>query len=239
MKVSDINLSCGEDDPSDIEDFTKTGILGLKVGYDVNGTFNITDTISLSTTEYVCNYILTKTDQSFPSTCGSKTFRYWQLLDWCDSSTGVVAIDTQLIKFVDTLAPTINCTPHASLAMTEYINIPGHQCELTPSFPTPTATDICDPSVMVSMFTVEELGDNGYWSKQANTLNQAGPLSEGTYRVGWRAFDICPEQIEEDTCYRYFVLQDKTAPSAICKDQLNASIAVSYTHLTLPTICSV
>ncbi len=231
VKVSDTNLSCGEDDPSDIEDFTKTGILGLKVGFEHFGTFHITDTIPLSTTEYVCNYILTKTDQSFPSTCGSKTFRYWQLLDWCDSSTGVVPIDTQLIKFVDTLAPTIHCTPHASLAMTEYINIPGYQCELTPTFPTPTASDICDPSVMVSMFTVEELGDNGYWLKQANNLNQSGPLGEGTYRVGWRAFDICPEQIKEDTCYRYFVLQDKTAPSAICKDQLNVSIGIDHAKL--------
>ena len=236
VRVSDINLSCGEDDPSDIEDFSKTGILGLKVGYDVNGTFNITDTISLSTTEYVCNYILTKTDQSFPSTCGSKTFRYWQLLDWCDSSTGVVAIDTQLIKFVDTLAPTIHCAPHASLAMTEYINIPGHQCELIPSFPTPSASDICDPSVNVSMFTVEELGANGDWLKQANNLNQSGPLGEGTYRVGWRAFDICPEQIKEDTCYRYFVLQDKTAPSAICKDQLNVSIGTDHAKLNPSSI---
>ena len=231
VKVADTYLSCGEDDPSDIEDFTKAGILGLKVGYEHYGVFHTTDTIPLSTTEYVCNYILTKTDQSFPSTCGSKTFRYWQLLDWCDSSTGVVPIDTQLIKFVDTLAPTIHCTPHASLAMKEYINIPGHQCAMTPTFPTPTASDICDPSVRVEMFTVEELDENGYWSKQANNLNQSSPLEEGTYRVGWRAFDICPEQIKEDTCYRYFVLQDKTAPSAICKDQLNVSIGTDHAKL--------
>ena len=231
VKVSDTFLSCGEDDPSDIEDFTKAGILGLKVGYEHYGVFHTTDTIPLSTTEYVCNYILTKTDQSFPSTCGSKTFRYWQLLDWCDSSTGVVPIDTQLIKFVDTLAPTIHCTPHASLAMKEYINIPSHQCAMTPTFPTPTASDICDPSVRVEMFTVEELDENGYWSKQANKLNQSSPLDEGTYRVGWRAFDICPEQIKEDTCYRYFVLQDKTAPSAICKDQLNVSIGTDHAKL--------
>ncbi len=231
VKVSDTYLSCGEDDPSDIEDFTKTGILGLKVGYEHYGVFHITDTIPLSTTEYVCNYILTKTDQNFPSTCGSKTFRYWQLLDWCDSSTGVVPIDTQLIKFVDTLAPSIHCTPHASLAMTEYINIPSHQCAMTPTFPIPTASDICDPSVRVEMFTVEELGANGYWSKQANNLNQSSPLEEGTYRVGWRAFDICPEQIKEDTCYRYFILQDKTAPSAICKDQLNVSIGTDHAKL--------
>lgn len=231
VKVSDTYLSCGEDDPSAIEDFSKAGILGLKVGYEHYGVFYITDTIPLSTTEYVCSYILTKTDQSFPSTCGSKTFRYWQLLDWCDSSTGVVPIDTQLIKFVDTLAPTIHCTPHASLAMKEYINIPGHQCSLTPTFPTPTASDICDPSVMVKTFTVEELGENGYWSKQANNLNQSSPLDEGTYRVGWRAFDICPEQIKEDTCYRYFVLQDKTAPSAVCKDQLNVSIGTDHAKL--------
>jgi len=235
IKVPDAYLSCGQDTQEDVEDFTKTGILGLKVGYEKNGIFYSTDTLALSTTDYVCSYLLVKRDQQFPSSCGSKVLRVWEILDWCNSAAGTIAIDDQFIEFVDTLAPTIQCTPHFSLETAESISLPPYECTTTPNFPTPYATDICDPSVNVLMFSVERQ-DQYYWTKLGTNLSQAGELGLGTYRVGWRAFDECPNQIKEDTCYRYFVLEDKTAPSAICTDQLNVSIGNEYARINASSI---
>ncbi len=229
VKTPDVHFSCGEDDASAIDDISKTGTVGLKIGYEKNGKFHATDTLDLSTETYVCDYILTSTDQPFPSDCGSKTLRYFQLLDWCKSSS-LIPIDTQLIKFIDTLAPQINCSPHASLAMAQQIPLPTNSCATTPSFAPPSASDKCDPNVSVAMFTVE-VQHTDYWKKLGDSFTHTGDLECGTYRVGWRAFDECHEQLKEDTCYRYFVIDDKTAPTAICKDQLNVSIGTDYARI--------
>jgi len=223
VKVADAFLSCGEDDAADVQDLDRTGVPGLMVGLQRNGVFVPTDTIALSTKNYVCNYILTKEDQRFPSTCGDKYFRYWTILDWC-GSRGPMPIDTQAIFFKDTLAPTIQCTAFNTLEKAENISLPNFNCTRTVSFPTPTATDNCDLLPEVEMFAVEQLLGTT-WSKLANNLGQAGALGAGTYRVGYRAFDQCPEQLKEDTCFRYFTLTDLTKPSAVCQDQLTVSLS--------------
>lgn len=223
VKVADATLSCGEDDASDAQDLSKTGIPGLMVGVQRNGQFTPTDTIALSTKNYVCNYILTKEDKRFPSTCGEKVFRYWTILDWC-GNRAPMPIDTQAILFKDTLAPTIKCTAFNTLATAEKIALPNFSCTKTVSFPAPTATDNCDLLPDVAMFTVEQLSGTA-WSKLGNNLGQAGALGAGMYRVGYRAFDQCPEQIKEDTCYRFFTLEDLTKPSAVCQDQLTVSLS--------------
>ena len=223
VKVADAILSCGEDGPVEVQDLNRTGVPGLMVGLQRNGVFVPTDTIELSTKNYVCNYILTKEDQRFPSTCGEKYFRYWRILDRCGNQAPM-PIGTQAILFKDTLAPTIKCTDFNTLANAEKIALPNFNCTKTLSFPTPTATDNCDLLPEVTMFTVEELVGNA-WGKLGNNLGQAGALGGGTYRVGYRAFDQCPEQIKEDTCYRYFILEDLTKPSAVCQDQLTVSLS--------------
>ena len=223
VKVADATLSCGEDGLSEVQDLNKTGIPGLMVGLQRNGEFVPTDTIKLSTKNYVCNYILTKEDQRFPSTCGEKYFRYWTILDWC-GNRAPMPINTQAILFKDTLAPTIKCTDFNTLANAEKITLPSFNCTKTLSFPTPTATDNCDLLPDVAMFTVEQLAGTA-WSKLGNTLDQVGGLGAGTYRVGYRAYDQCHEQIKEDTCYRYFTLEDLTKPSAVCQDQLTVSLS--------------
>jgi len=223
VKVADAVLSCGEDGSSEVQDLNRTGIPGLMVGVQENGVFVPTDTIRLSTKNYVCNYILTKEDQRFPSTCGEKYFRYWTILDWCGNQAPM-PIDTQAILFKDTLAPTIQCTEFNTLANAEKIALPSFNCTKTLSFPTPTATDNCDLLPDVAMFTVEQLAGTA-WTKLGDNLGQAGALGAGTYRVGYRAFDQCPTQIKEDTCFRYFTLEDLTKPSAVCQDQLTVSLS--------------
>ena len=224
------NLSCGEDDGATIENFQKTGLPSVVVGLQSKGVFVPTDTIPLSTKQYVCNYILQKQDQSFPSTCGTKYFRYWTLLDWCDGSVPI-QIDTQLIQFKDTIAPTLLCTPHNSLAEAETISFSPFDCNRSISFPKPLANDNCDAIPIVEEFAVERL-ENAKWWKLADGLQAAGPLESDTFRVGFRAYDLCPEQVKEDTCYRYFILEDDTKPTAICQDLLNISLSNDFARIT-------
>ncbi len=223
VKVADATLSCGEDGTNAVEDLNKTGRPGLMVGLQRNGVFTPTDTIELSTKNYVCSYILNKEDIQIPSNCGAKYFRYWTIVDWC-GSTGPMPIDTQAILFTDTLAPTIQCTAFNTLANAEKINLPSFNCTKTVAFSTPTATDNCDLLPEVAMFTVESLSGTT-WQKLGNTLGQTGALGLGTYRVGYRAYDQCLTQIKEDTCYRYFILDDVTKPSAVCQDELTVSLS--------------
>ena len=223
VKVADVTLSCGEDGTNAIKDLNKTGRPSLMVGVQRNGVFTPTDTIELSTKNYVCNYILSSEDIQIPSNCGEKHFRYWTIIDWC-GSTGPMPIDTQAILFTDTLAPTIKCTEFNTLASAEKIVLPSFNCTKSVAFPTPTATDNCDLLPEVAMFTVENLSGNT-WNKLGNTLGQAGALGLGTYRVGYRAYDQCLTQIKEDTCYRYFILEDVTKPSAVCQDELTVSLS--------------
>ncbi|MEM6319202.1 MAG: T9SS type A sorting domain-containing protein [Bacteroidota bacterium] len=223
VKTPDAILSCGEDSPSLAQNLSRTGLPSLAVGVQRNGKFTPTDTVALSTQNYICNYILTKTDQEFPSSCGQKYFRYWTLLDWCGKS-GPVPIDTQLVVFKDTLAPTLNCTQNASLLTAQKIALPPFECSKNVSLTAPQVTDNCDAIPEVAIYTVELLEDTSWW-KVANNLAQAGPLVAGTYRVGYRAFDECFEQTKEDSCFQYFVLEDQTKPSAVCQDQLTVSLS--------------
>ena len=177
----------------------------------------------LSTKNYVCNYLLQSEDLSIASTCGEKYFRYWSIVDWC-SNSGPMPIDTQAILFQDTLAPTIQCAAFNTLEKAERIALPNFNCTKTLSFPTPTATDNCDLFPEVAMFTVESL-EGTTWNKLGNNLGQTGALGQGTYRVGFRAYDACFTQTKEDTCYRYFILEDRTKPSTVCTDELTVSLS--------------
>ncbi len=229
VEASNIVLSCGEDPAYAINGLEKTGMPGLMTGIKKNGVFTPTDTISLSTTEYVCSYILKKEDQAFPSTCGTKYFRNWTLLDWCDSQ-GPVTIGTQLIQFKDTLAPVIKCTAFTSLETAEKMTISPFQCTEKVFLTAPEASDNCDVLPAVKMYTVERR-ENGAWWKIADNLAQSAALSADTFRVGWRAFDTCPEQTKEDSCFQYFILEDKTKPTAICEDLLNISMSNDFARI--------
>lgn len=229
VKVPDAILSCGEDDNSTALDLNRTGAPGLVLGLQRNGVFIPTDTVTLSEDKYICNYIVSKVDQKFNADCGAKYFRYWTLVDWCDD-IGPMAIDTQAIFFKDTIPPTIKCTEYTTLATAEKIALPHFECTKSLSFYTPLASDNCDARPTVSMYTVEQY-ENGGWWKLGNTLSQTGALGTGTYRVGYRAADECFEQIKEDSCFRYFILEDLTKPSAVCQDQLTISVSNDYARI--------
>ncbi len=234
IKAPDAILSCGEDAQSAVTDVNRTGAPSLVLGLQRNGVFTPTDTVPLNTETYVCNYILTKKEIQLPSSCGQKYIRYWTLLDWCGNNPPM-PIDTQLIAFKDTIAPTLQCTDFTTLATAETIALSHFECSKRVAFPEPKATDNCDLLPEVAEYTVEQYENEGWW-KVANNLSQAGDLTIGTYRVGYRAYDQCHDQIKEDSCFRYFVLEDQTKPSAVCTDDLNVSISNDYARIAATDI---
>ena len=229
VKVPDVILSCGEDDTIMIEDLVRLGMPSLQIGRKKNGIFIPNDTISLIENANVCQYNLGKIDTRVEVECSDKYFRHWQLLDWCSNSTNPINIDTQLIEFRDTLAPTIICTDFNVLSIAEHIPLPADDCRMEVSFPLPTATDNC-VIPKVAEYTVDVL-EEGTWWTLADNLAQAGKLECDTFRVGYRAFDDCKGQIKEDSCFRYFIIEDKTSPVALCEDKLNISIVRDTVHV--------
>ncbi len=225
IKLDDIILSCGVDTEAAINDVSKTGIPQLVFS---------NDTITLNTEDYTCSYILFKEDQYFPHPGGVKLFRYWSFADRCSPRPIPIRIDTQLIEFVDTLLPTLVCPPHNSLADAEKFPLDPFECTLGVSIETPTATDLCDPSPTVKMNRVEQLV-HGTWDSIAPNLSVAGTLMADTFRVGWEAYDETGNRAT-NICYRYFILEDLTPPSAICKDELHISYGDGENTLTIDEI---
>lgn len=221
MKLADVTLSCGEDNPETMEDYERLGIVRIPMEGD---------TIVLSTDYYVCNFILTKSDEIVPHPGGKKVARYWAVVDGCSNLPFPITVDTQLIEFIDTLAPTIDCSPYGSLADAQSIPLPEDACSMAVTLPKPTATDVC-ATPKVEMFKVEQLID-GEWVRIANNLGEAGALACDSFRVGWQAIDLGLDSMAlRDTCLQYFRLDDRTPPRAICGDEIQIAYDSEGTRL--------
>jgi len=209
-------------DCADIEN-TGAAVPGLKVGTYKNGVFTARDTIPLSTNEYTCGYILTKSSEPVPATdCGRKEFRYWFLLDWCKSEKGPVPCDTTLIEFVDTIAPVFDLEQGLPID----IELGHFSCEydLT-KLSKPTATDNCDDNPQVSIDSIFRIEDGQKWPIDANLYSR---LDCDSFHVRWIAGDICHEQDKYDTLDQIVVIKDVTKPTAVCVDQLNVSVGDAW-----------
>lgn len=222
IKPQDILLSCGVDDLSVLADKERLGAPRIKIGFQDNGIFIPTDTIQLIENVFICSYSLLHVDERVQVNCSDKYYRHWQVLDWCANERSI-PIATQLIEFRDTLAPVIDCTPFATLATAEYIDLPNTSCQIAVNFPLPTATDKCQTPT-VQEFTLEVLTNNT-WTFLHTSLVAADELECDTFRVGYQAFDNCQiAPSKADTCYRYFIIRDLTTPNAICADGLSVSL---------------
>ncbi|MEM1120325.1 MAG: T9SS type A sorting domain-containing protein [Bacteroidota bacterium] len=221
IKLPNVRLSCGEDTPEIMEDYDRLGIVQIPM---------IGDTITLSTEVYVCNYILVKNDEVVPHPGGKKIARYWAVVDGCGNIPFPVTIDTQLIEFIDTLAPTIDCSPYGTLAEAQSIALPNDMCSMAVTLPEPTATDLCTEP-RVEMFMVERL-EEGNWNRIASNLAEAGELECDTFRVSWQAIDVNLDSFPlRDTCVQYFRLEDRTPPNVICLDEVQVAYDQEGTRL--------
>ncbi|MFK7982770.1 MAG: hypothetical protein AB8G86_22510, partial [Saprospiraceae bacterium] len=220
VKPADKVLTCGTDTEADFSDFEKVDIPRIKVGKVTNGVLIPSDTIPLSKEKYVCGFILKNRDIQVDAECGTKLFRYWDIIDWCTPDAGPVVLDTQLINLKDVTPPsfTTETLPFKTIDL-------GHfDCtyDIT-KLTNPVATDDCS-AVSVRMDKVYRIEDGQLSEVPAATITQ---LDVDSFRISWIAEDACHEQTINDTITQDILIQDVTKPSATCTDEITVSIGTA------------
>ena len=214
---SSAELECdGSDDGEDL------GIPGVEIGYVENGDTTITDTIELSTEEYICGYILSKEVQPIPETdCGKKEFVTWRALDWCAPNARPTIIGTQFIEYTDTKAPTFVDTVEAGVAFPLEIELDHFDCtyDIT-KLAGPRATDNCteESEIIVRLAGIYRIEDGEKWEIDYTDLEC------DSFCLRWVAEDACHEQTDYDEVDQIVVVKDVTKPGVVCIDQIHVSI---------------
>ena len=163
-----------------------------------------------------CNIGITYSDQDFTDLCNfgaSKVVRQWTALDWCSNT---VKEEVQYLFVVDKDAPQLSI-----LADDIVVNVAPFECYASVDLSQYVQVqDFCDaaPFLTVDGAIVEN-----------NTI----VLPIGEHDLIISAEDKCGNKVEEQIRIR---VMDEDLPSLILKEDI---VTVSYTHLTLPTICSV
>jgi len=228
--AKNIVLSCGVDTEADLTNLSKTGVPGIKVGKVVNGILIPSDTLKLSTIDYVCGFILQQKDVKITADCGIKIYREWSILDWCNAASPT-ALQTQLVELKDLTAPTFvnNTLP------TRTLNLPHSACtyDIT-KLENPAATDNCS-EVTVSMDAVFRIEDGERWLVETAEMTA---LDLDSFLVRWIAADACHslsrpvgEQLINDTVTQLILIEDNNKPSAICVDKINLSLGQETARL--------
>ena len=219
-------LECNADDPG----YIASGTPQLQVGKMVNGVavYDAARALDVDTFNYTAGYILRFTDQVIDdSDCGSKVFRAWSYIDWCNNANGITPIGTQFIHYFDQSAPMFTYTGADTLeANATKIDLDFGECTKVISPETPSSTDGCDTDPTEAMYDVARKDGDTYTSIGAN-LAATGALGCDTFRISWRVYDDCHTQIVEDTIHRYFILQDVEDPVVTCEDEVFVSVSTS------------
>ncbi len=224
-KVADESVECN--------DTYTIPVPSMSTGYMNGATFVRTGSVQLNAVEalesgadpadYVCGYVFLYTEEEIPTTdCGSKTYRYYDLVDWCDSGSGPQRVDTVFVEFTDETAPTFTGEASDQVIAPADIELGAFECTYDVTQHTaPTATDNCglDEVVLLKVFRIEdgsnwEIEDPADWTQ----------LDCDSFRLMYVARDLCHEQPLEDTTRQIVVIKDVTAPSAVTVDQLNVSV---------------
>ncbi len=217
----DIEVDCNAP-VTDVFSRTEDSPIALLSGLQVNGEFQVTDTILLDENTPICDFLLQVRDIETGTDCGATRQRIYELIDQCNPQGFAILVDTQSIQIIDTIAPTFTTCNFSALANAEQIVLPANSCLISLNFPLPEATDNCDDKPIVKEFTVQELV-NREWSTRAISVFQTN-FGVGTFRIGYEASDNCGAQSNRDTCFRYLMIKDTIAPIAIC--QINQEIAL-------------
>ena len=223
---------------------SERGVPELEIGVLEDGELDVRGTVPLSTTDYICGYILLSENHPVVGTdCGKKEFIDWSVLDWCDPGSGASPIGRQLIEYVDTLAPVLEATDNTFAKVSNRDSLTGEflELELDPwsctydasGVAAPDAWDNCDENPDVTLHSVVRVENilTGGLSGMRDSIDAGSlwpadvtELTCDTFRFMYIASDGCHEQPLQDTIYRFVVVLDKNIPSAICTDRLNVSI---------------
>jgi len=218
------SLECNADDPG----YLASGAPRLRVGTFTNGAAAYTGSLAVDTLNYTAGYILRYTDQVIDdSDCGSKVFRAYSFVDWCDDTPGLQPIGTQFIHYFDQSAPEFTYTgADTEEAGATKIDLDFGECTKAISPTAPSAIDGCDTDPTVAMFAVMQKV-NGTYTKIGDNLEETGALGCDTFRLRYRVYDDCHTQTVEDSIDRYFILQDVEYPVVTCEDEVYVSVSNS------------
>jgi len=171
---------------SETADYTTPG---LKTGIWKNNKFEVRDTVALNTKDYICGYILIKSEEYIPATdCGKKKYIYWDALDWCESATGPRRIDTTFIEFIDTIAPMFVMGE----GMPIDIELDHFSCTYDAGKITkPAATDNCDANPNVRLDMVSRIEDGKIWP--IAEIYKWAELDCDSFEFKWVVADDCHE----------------------------------------------
>jgi len=207
-------------------DFVRTGSVQINAIEAVEGAADAAD--------YVCGYLFLYTEENIPTTdCGSKIFRYYDLVDWCAEApaNSPMRVDTVFVEFTDETAPTFVGEASNQVIAPANIELGAFDCTYDiNNHAAPSATDNCglDEVVLLKVFRIE---DGVNW--EITDTNEWTSLDCDSFRLMYVARDLCHEQLLEDTTRQIVVIQDVTAPTAVTIDELNVSVPTDEGALVL------
>ena len=194
------------------------GFVGVEVGFKNADGFTPTDTIELSTEDYICGYILTP-PQIVPiagNDCGRKQIVNGSILDWCDPN-GAPQPYAQVLNFTDSEAPSFDGD-----ADDLTISVGNTSCTVDgTSIASPSASDNCDGDPTIRIIGIDRIEDGETWPVPSSGW---ASLDCDSFSISWAVADDCHEQPLEDTISQVIVVVDDIQPNAICRDQLNITL---------------
>ena len=234
----DVQLQCTDQRPD-----PSIGVVrGTK---NAAGVLTTKDTLFLSEEEYRCGYILTPAilTTTPDNDCGTKEIIAGDIVDWCTGH--IVHSYQQVLNFTDIIAPQFTVEgdnyrseENKNQLPSAILDIPLDPWSCTfdaTTLPLPDATDNCGKEVHIRLAQTVAVTEgltvgkssglrdsiDGTWTASANALTC------DTFRLMYIAEDACHEQPINDTIYCFIAIQDVSAPTAICVDQLNISLGTS------------
>ena len=203
--------------------------------------------LGLEPADLLPNYPLDARPIVTPSTCGTiavtkddltlqvqgdaclKIIRTWTIIDWCqydvnNPTAGGRWDFVQVIKVVNSQAPTVNCENSDS-----YIQNFEAQCGSTFVNLFIDANDDCTPQADLNYSYSVENG-NGTVIQTGNTNNASDAFNNGSYKVTWSVSDGCGNT---QVCTHDFTVVDAKKPTPVCLNGLATVIMPSSGAVTL------
>ncbi len=195
----------------------------------------------------LCNVSIGYEDQILPDNCVRKVIRTWTIWDWCKYDKPITKV--QHIKWGQLSAPMVSCPPRH----TDTVSTGPFDCTASFIVPAPIV-DGCvnnefeysvkvykeqikrDPTGLpVKPLEYETVLYAAQVKKQADGTYLVGGLDMGIYYIGYNVTDACGNVADEVRCK--YVVADKTAPVAVCDDELHVSVGgEGISHITVEDV---
>lgn len=195
----------------------------------------------------LCNVSIGYEDKIIPDNCVKKIERTWTIWDWCKEAQPITKV--QHIKWGQLSAPLVTCPPRH----TDTVSTGPFDCTASFILPEPIVESCVnnefdysvkvyreqvkrDPTGLpVKPLEYETVLYPATLQVQADGTYLVGGLEIGTYYIGYNVTDACGNVADEVRCK--YVVVDKTAPIAVCDDELHVSVGGDgIAHITVEDV---